>query len=117
MKPQPLNSKNLLKAHRRRFRVIKPNRINSIARPGEIIAGKGSALINNQEVGHQWFKIASKPINVTMKYGMSDGFPFKTSNTITHPSTWLNIKEAASKIKSEISNLATKNKNLRYDIG
>lgn len=32
-----------------------------------------------------------KAINVTLKYGMSDGFPFQTNTTVIHPSTKVNI--------------------------
>ena len=42
------------------------------------------------------FKSNSKAMNVTFKYGMSQDFPFKNSNTLVHPSTKMNIKEAGS---------------------
>jgi hypothetical protein len=86
-----------MKACKSKFKVLKPNKMKSFSKLGAIVAGKASLSINNQTIGHQWFKMTTKPINVTMKYGMSDDSPFLNPNTITHPSTRFNIKEAGSK--------------------
>jgi hypothetical protein len=58
-----------------------------MSRNGEKVAGKPSGLVNKDRVGHQCMKSMSKSINVTLKYGCSNDFPFNRSDSIVHPST------------------------------
>jgi hypothetical protein len=42
-----------MKANKRIFKVLKPNKMKSFSKLRAIVAGKASLSINNQTIGHQ----------------------------------------------------------------
>ena len=70
-------------------------RLNSkLLQNNRLKLAKGSIV--EEKIPH--FKVPSKALNITLKYGMSSDFPFQNANTLVHPATKVNIVDPRSKL-------------------
>lgn len=87
------------------FETVRESMGKFMSRNGEKVAGKSSGMVNKDKIGHQCMKSMSKSINVTLKYGCSNDFPFNNSTSIVHPSTVEHVTPPSCKLSIKFLNV------------